>query len=243
MLNKKASQFEGFTLIELLVVISIIALLISILLPALGNARSAAKSMACLSAERQFGVSILAYAEDNDGYFPPHRDNVEDSSIDPNYWYQLLTMGGYISGETGTKVYSDAFFCMEHEVSNRRNAFNNGLVSYGLSLGLIYDYDNAVEYDLARVSDIRRPSQTLAVLDASRGLDRPNDGSYLVYPYWVSGSASRVAWPRHNDVCNVLWVDGHATPVKAPNPSNPATIYDPEALTSRSDDLNFWDRD
>jgi prepilin-type N-terminal cleavage/methylation domain-containing protein len=56
---------SAFTLIELLVVISIIALLIAILLPALQHARAAARSAACLSNQRQIGISFANYQTDH----------------------------------------------------------------------------------------------------------------------------------------------------------------------------------
>ncbi|MEO0586005.1 MAG: prepilin-type N-terminal cleavage/methylation domain-containing protein [Planctomycetota bacterium] len=62
-------RLQGFTLIELLVVISIIALLIGILLPALGAARDTARSAACLSNIRQVGIASQAYLADNNNYY------------------------------------------------------------------------------------------------------------------------------------------------------------------------------
>ncbi len=61
---------KGFTLIELLVVISIIAILISILLPALRKSRDAAITMQCLAQVRQIVVATNAYATDEDGWYP-----------------------------------------------------------------------------------------------------------------------------------------------------------------------------
>ncbi len=61
----------AFTLIELLVVISIIALLIALLLPALGSARNRAVQLQCLNQLRQIGTAMVAYTNDHDGLYPP----------------------------------------------------------------------------------------------------------------------------------------------------------------------------
>ena len=69
-MHKQSKARHGFTLIELLVVISIIALLLSVLLPAMSKARESGRFVICKSGLKQYGLAGFMYLDDNDGSFP-----------------------------------------------------------------------------------------------------------------------------------------------------------------------------
>jgi prepilin-type N-terminal cleavage/methylation domain-containing protein/prepilin-type processing-associated H-X9-DG protein len=89
----------GFTLIELLVVIAIIAILASLLLPALGGAKLRAQGVYCMNNEKQMINATMMYNTDNTEYFPPNPDDGNDV---PGYdWCAGNVSGGTPPGSPG----------------------------------------------------------------------------------------------------------------------------------------------
>ncbi len=104
---------KAFTLIELLVVISIIALLIAILLPALSQARASGRLAQCLSNTRQLGTAIYTYAVDNKEELPKYlqREDV--------VWTQTLVdyVGGNEWRQSGqTLIDGEVYLCPDSQV-------------------------------------------------------------------------------------------------------------------------------
>jgi prepilin-type N-terminal cleavage/methylation domain-containing protein/prepilin-type processing-associated H-X9-DG protein len=141
-------KIRGFTLVELLVVIGIIALLISILLPTLANARRSGNTVKCLSNIRQVGAALQMYAGDYRGAFPVCRQDPENGAAGATYyWIDLLTpyasrinsvvIGSNASASDQSEFQKTVFFgCTEYDP--RTDLTNPNLINaypgYGLTL-------------------------------------------------------------------------------------------------------------
>jgi len=232
----------GFTLIELLVVISIISILISILLPALSKARESGQAISCASTLRQLYLVNASYGNSNNDQVPPYRDFWTAGISIPNYhWYVILQNEGHISDS------NDIIFCPSHEIDVPSYSgddvffsWYNGLVSYGMGYHLTYRiYANGVsnlphKYELAQFSRILRPTEMPFTADTveygsgytptylSTGIER---GSGYLMPYNTNFGGN--IWGRHqnNTVANILWMDGHASAMRAPVATEYGSFY------------------
>lgn len=99
--NAVLFRIISFTLIELMIVVSIIVILMSILLPALKNARERTSSIACLGNLKQFGLAFTSYSDDNNNWLPQDPNDGKST----NRWdTQLMEFLNY-SLNSGPEIY------------------------------------------------------------------------------------------------------------------------------------------
>jgi prepilin-type N-terminal cleavage/methylation domain-containing protein/prepilin-type processing-associated H-X9-DG protein len=251
----------AFTLIELLVVISIISLLISILLPALGAARQSAQAIACLSNLKQMGMLHVMYDGDNRS-LPVYAeyDSVAKKSV--KYWTWRYYVKGYMkdvrlldcpsmnnSTAVNDLIASAASYAPESLSGNTRWIYTE----YGVSSNTLFGssrytsgtwptvYDNA--YHPARLADLKTPSKIFSTLDAWAYHSSPEYGKCLVYdwrPYPTTAN-DVVPGARHASAVNVLWADSHAGAFKVSNTDDPYNSG-MSSNTTTVDGMNYWSR-
>jgi prepilin-type N-terminal cleavage/methylation domain-containing protein/prepilin-type processing-associated H-X9-DG protein len=216
---------RGFTLIELLVVIAVIAMLMAILLPALGRAREQGKSTRCLSNLKQIGIAMHAYGADYNYLLPRAelRPGVAVySGIDMRWPVLFMPYLGGSHSSVQNYYELDVFDCPSYPLKDQTvdyctNAFDlkgSGTEYFGFTKlddfprhgTTIYlaDYEYLPNRDQIKIILKTDPADTMKVkmqsLDAWNRNHLPAAGD----------STRRVARDRHTKWLNCLFIDGHS---------------------------------
>ena len=202
-----APRAAAFTLVELLVVIGIIALLIAILMPVLGGARSQARAVACLSNVRQIAVAAQMYASDTKRWVTFLSTSTEGRPMDrKELLFPYLKQGQNNADNAGNQVWQ----CPGNERVDEE-------ASYGFNTNL-----NGV-----RVTQIRKWSETVALCDAGL-MDTPPLAPSLSTHCWPPGRPATAASCRPNhlrhpkQLVSVGFADGHGERMAMTEPFYPA---------------------
>lgn len=209
---------HAFTLVEVLVVIGIIALLISILMPALSHARAQAKMIACMSNLRQIGMGCTMYANDNRQWLPAATATGSGAG-----WWKV-EISPYIRRPVDwTPMIKDAYWgakgpfgCPSWQgVSPACQVYVDAYP--GMFGGLVWS--NSISYrgdtQRAKFSKFKKSEEESALVgdgvDISQYVEpvKTNYYNYLyLYPIGTYPVDMRIA-RRHNKGLNILWADMH----------------------------------
>jgi len=189
---------RGFTLVELLVVIGIIALLISILLPALTKAREDANRVRCMSNQRQLTLAWLLYAQDHKGAFT----SANTQNFPPTAGFYSWVAGGNTNSSLTNGLLWP--YLKDYDVYKCPNDRISYVHTYSVNSYLAGEGPNTV-FNLGQVAHAYSTFVFIEEVDP-RGF---NINSFMV-PVYPSSSWIDVPSPLHESVGILSFADGHA---------------------------------